>query len=177
MTAPIVALIVAVAENGVIGRDGKLPWRIPEDMKWFKARTAGRPLIMGRKTWESFPKRPLPGRTNIVVTRDAAYRAEGGVVVAFAWMPRSMSPRGEAPEEIMVIGGAEIYRAALPLARPHLSDQRARRDCGRHAFPGDRSRRNGWRRSSAFIPRQRSGRSATVSSSWIRNERQRHVRS
>ena len=74
MIEPVVALIVAVAENGVIGRDGKLPWRIPEDMKWFKARTEGRPMIMGRKTWESFPKRPLPGRTNIVITRDGSLR-------------------------------------------------------------------------------------------------------
>lgn len=115
MTAPVVALIVAVAENGVIGREGKLPWRIPEDMKWFKARTAGRPLVMGRKTWESFPKRPLPGRTNIVVTRDRAFRAEGGVVVNSLDAALDVA-RGEQPEEIMIIGGAEIYRAALPLA-------------------------------------------------------------
>ena len=115
MTAPIVALIVAVAENGVIGRDGTLPWRIPEDMKWFKARTEGRPLVMGRKTWESFPKRPLPGRTNIVVTRDKAFRAEGGVVVNSLDAALDVA-QGEQPEEIMIIGGAEIYRAALPLA-------------------------------------------------------------
>ena len=116
MSEPIIALIVAVAENGVIGRDGKLPWRIPEDMKWFKARTEGRPLIMGRKTWESFPKRPLPGRTNIVITRDASYKAEGGVVVTSLAAALDVA-YGEEPEEIMVIGGAEIYRAALPLAR------------------------------------------------------------
>jgi dihydrofolate reductase len=116
MTEPVIALIVAVAENGVIGRDGKLPWRIPEDMKWFRERTAGRPLIMGRKTWESFPKRPLPGRTNIVITRDASYKAEGAVVVTS--LPAALDVAyGEAPEEIMVIGGAEIYRAALPLVR------------------------------------------------------------
>ena len=116
MSEPIIALIVAVAENGVIGRDGKLPWRIPEDMKWFKARTEGRPLIMGRKTWESFPKRPLPGRTNIVITRDASYKAEGGVVVTSLAAALDVA-YGEEPEEIMVIGGAAIYRAALPLAR------------------------------------------------------------
>ena len=113
---PIVALIVAVAENGVIGRDGKLPWRLPEDMKWFKARTEGRPMIMGRKTWESFPKRPLPGRTNIVVTRDASFKAEGGVVVTSLAAALDVAA-GEAPEEIMVIGGAEIYRAAMPFVR------------------------------------------------------------
>ncbi|MBP6013054.1 MAG: dihydrofolate reductase [Alphaproteobacteria bacterium] len=116
MREPIIALIVAVAENGVIGRDGKLPWRIPEDMKWFRERTAGRPLIMGRKTWESFPKRPLPGRTNIVITRDGTYRAEGAVVV-MSFDAALAVACGEEPEEIMVIGGAEIYRAALPKAR------------------------------------------------------------
>jgi dihydrofolate reductase len=116
MTEPVIALIVAVAENGVIGRDGKLPWRISEDMKWFRERTAGRPLIMGRKTWESFPKRPLPGRTNIVITRDASYKAEGAVVVTS--LERALDVAyGEEPAEIMVIGGAEVYRAALPLAR------------------------------------------------------------
>jgi dihydrofolate reductase len=116
MKEPVIALIVAVAENGVIGRDGKLPWRIPEDMKWFKARTEGRPMIMGRKTWESFPKRPLPGRTNIVMTRDGSFKAEGAVVVTSLAAALDVAA-GEAPEEIMVIGGAEIYRAALPLAR------------------------------------------------------------
>ncbi len=116
MKEPIIALIVAVAENGVIGRDGKLPWRIPEDMKWFRARTEGRPMIMGRKTWESFPKRPLPGRTNIVITRDGSFKAEGAVAVTSLATALDVAA-GEAPEEIMVIGGAEIYRAALPLAR------------------------------------------------------------
>jgi dihydrofolate reductase len=112
---PIIALIVAVAENGVIGRDNALPWRIPEDMKWFKARTMGKPCIMGRKTWESFPKRPLPGRTNIVVTRHAGYRAEGAVVVPSLRAALDVAA-GEEPDEIMVLGGAEIYALALPLA-------------------------------------------------------------
>ena len=116
MSGPVIALIVAVAKNGVIGRDGKLPWRIPEDMKWFRERTAGRPLIMGRKTWESFPKRPLPGRTNIVVTRNAAYQAEGAVVVP-SFSDALEAARRESPEEIMVIGGAEIYQAAMPFAQ------------------------------------------------------------
>jgi dihydrofolate reductase len=115
MKKPIVALIVAVAENGVIGRDNALPWRIPEDMKWFKARTMGKPCVMGRKTWESFPKRPLPGRTNIVVTRDPAYRAEGAVVVSSLQAALDVAA-GEDPDEIMVLGGAEIYAQALPLA-------------------------------------------------------------
>lgn len=115
MKEPVIALIVAVAENGVIGRDGALPWRIPEDMKWFRERTAGRPLVMGRKTWESFPKRPLPGRTNIVITRDANYRADGAVVRTTLKAALDVA-YAEHPEEIMVIGGAEIYRVALPLA-------------------------------------------------------------
>jgi dihydrofolate reductase len=114
MTKPVVALIAAVAENGVIGRDNALPWRIPEDMKWFKARTLGKPCIMGRKTWESFPKRPLPGRTNIVVTRNAAYRADGAVVVPSLAAALDIAA-GEEPDEIMVLGGAEIYAQALPL--------------------------------------------------------------
>lgn len=116
MTRPLIAMIVAAASNGVIGREGGLPWRIAEDMKWFKARTAGRPLIMGRKTWESFPKRPLPGRTNIVVTRQAGYRADGGVVAGTLEIALDIAS-GEAPEEIMIIGGAELYRLALPLAQ------------------------------------------------------------
>lgn len=110
-----IALIVAVAENGVIGREGRLPWRIAEDMKWFKETTMGKPCIMGRKTWESFPKRPLPGRTNIVVTRDPAYEAQGGVVVHSLDEAVAAAMR-EAAGEIMVIGGADLYRAALPRA-------------------------------------------------------------
>ena len=115
MKEPVIALIVAVAENGVIGREGKLPWRIPEDMKWFRERTAGKPLIMGRKTWESFPKRPLPGRTNIVITRDRGYQAEGAVVVVSFEAALDVAA-GEEPDEVMVLGGAEIYRLALPRA-------------------------------------------------------------
>jgi dihydrofolate reductase len=116
MTEPVIAMIVAVAENGVIGREGGLPWRLPEDMKWFKARTMGRPIVMGRKTWESFPKRPLPGRTNIVVTRQAGYQAEGGVVAPSLDAALALA-HGEQPEEIMIIGGAELYVQALPMTR------------------------------------------------------------
>ena len=76
-----IAIYAAVAENGVIGRDGGLPWRLSSDIKRFKAGTMGKPIIMGRKTWESFPRRPLPGRLNIVISRDPAYRAEGAEAV------------------------------------------------------------------------------------------------
>jgi dihydrofolate reductase len=114
MSAPIV-FVLARADNGVIGDSGSIPWRIAEDMKRFKALTVGKPMIVGRKTWESFPKRPLPGRTNIVITRDAAYRADGAVVVHSldAALARA---RSENPSEIIIGGGAEIYRAALPVA-------------------------------------------------------------
>ena len=77
----MIYLILARADNGVIGAKGALPWRLPEDMRRFKALTMGKPCIMGRKTWESLPKKPLPGRTNIVVTRSRAFATEGAVVV------------------------------------------------------------------------------------------------
>jgi dihydrofolate reductase len=110
-----VALVVARADNGVIGAKGAIPWRIADDIKRFKAITMGKPIIMGRKTWDSFPKKPLPGRTNIVITRDASWRAEGAVAV-HSFADALARAQREAPEEIAVIGGAEIYRLALPLA-------------------------------------------------------------
>jgi dihydrofolate reductase len=114
MSAPLV-LVLAMADNGVIGDRGAIPWRIPQDMKRFKALTIGHPIVMGRKTWESFPKRPLPGRTNIVITRDAAYAAEGAVVV-HAFDDALARAQAESPAQIGIIGGAAIYRAALPHA-------------------------------------------------------------
>src|SRR5205809_289561 len=77
----IVSLVLARADNGVIGDKGTIPWRISDDMRHFKALTMGHPIVMGRKTWDSFPKKPLPGRTNIVITRDRTWKAEGAVVV------------------------------------------------------------------------------------------------
>jgi len=74
---PKLTLVVAVAKNGVIGRDGDLPWRLSSDLKRFKAATMGKPVLMGRKTWESLPRKPLPGRENLVLSRDATYVAEG----------------------------------------------------------------------------------------------------
>ena len=106
------SLIVARARNGVIGRDNALPWRLPEDLAHFKRTTMGHPIIMGRKTWDSIG-RPLPGRRNIVVTRDAAWTAEGAERVAsIAEAVASCAGVSAA----FVIGGAQIYRAALPLA-------------------------------------------------------------
>jgi dihydrofolate reductase len=110
-------LIVARAKNGVIGKDGGLPWHLPEDLRRFKRMTVGKPVIMGRKTFESIGK-PLPGRQNIVLTRDANWHAEGVTVVpnlAEAVAAAGLDPRARA-DGIMVIGGAQIYAEALPSA-------------------------------------------------------------
>ena len=108
-----IALVVAVSRNGVIGRDGGLPWHISSDLKRFKAITMGKPVIMGRKTWESLPKRPLPGRQNIVITRQPHYAAEGAVVVAD--IESALRAAGDV-DEIAVIGGGEIYATVFPRA-------------------------------------------------------------
>ena len=111
-SGPEIILLVAVAENGVIGAGGAIPWRLKSDMQRLKAMTMGKPIVMGRKTFESFPRRPLPGRTNIVVTRDASYRAAGAVVTTSFADARAVA-RGDALRrsagEIAVIGGADIY--------------------------------------------------------------------
>jgi dihydrofolate reductase len=110
-------LVVARARNGVIGNAGKLPWHLPADLRHFKALTVGKPVIMGRKTFDSIGK-ALPGRHNIVLTRDAAWRAEGVTVaanLAEAIAAAGLDPRARA-EAIMVIGGAQVYAQALPAA-------------------------------------------------------------
>lgn len=114
MSKPTLTLIAAVASNGVIGIDNRLPWSLPADLKHFKALTTGHTVIMGRRTWESLPPRfrPLPGRHNIVVTRDAGYRAEGATIATS--LPAAVSQA--QGDETFVIGGAELYAAALPLA-------------------------------------------------------------
>jgi dihydrofolate reductase len=118
MNGPVVSLIVAVADNGVIGRDNALPWHLPEDLKRFKRITMGKPMVMGRKTFESIGK-PLPGRLNIVVTRDVHYRREGVTVVHD--VDAALRAAGAA-EEVMVIGGADLFRLFLPRAtRVHLT--------------------------------------------------------
>ncbi|MCC0008282.1 MAG: dihydrofolate reductase [Hyphomicrobiaceae bacterium] len=113
---PVVAFIVAVARNGVIGRDGDLPWRLSSDLKLFRRLTMGKPILMGRKTWAGLKKKPLDGRDNIVLTRDRTFRAEGAIVVhtldeALGECRKAAARSGA--DEIMVIGGAEVYRAAL----------------------------------------------------------------
>jgi dihydrofolate reductase len=107
-----VAVIVAVDEHGGIGRDGRLPWHLPEDLKRFKALTMGHPIVMGRRTWDSIG-RPLPGRRSIVLSRQPGLVIEGAEVVPS--LENALRVAGAAPE-VLVIGGAEIYREALPLA-------------------------------------------------------------
>lgn len=125
-----ITLVVAAAENGVIGRDGGLPWRMPSDLRQFRRLTLGKPVIMGRRTFESIG-RPLDGRDNIVVTRDPAFRPPSGVTVVRSFeaaleAARRMA-RARGADEIAVIGGGEIYRAALPVAdRIHLTRIHAR---------------------------------------------------
>jgi len=107
-----ISIIAAVSENGVIGVNGNLPWHISEDLRYFKRTTMGKPVIMGRKTFETL-KKPLSGRTNIVLTRQEDYQHEGCVVVHS--MDDAIQVEQDAGE-IMVAGGAAVYRAALPLA-------------------------------------------------------------
>jgi dihydrofolate reductase len=110
-----VSLIVAVAKNRVIGDSGKLPWRFSSDLKKFKEITTGKAVIMGRKTWDSLPRRPLPGRLNIVVTRSAGFNADGASVAASVEAALSIAAQA-GHGEVMVIGGAQIYKAFLSRA-------------------------------------------------------------
>ncbi len=148
-----------MARNRVIGRDNQLPWRLPRDMQYFVSTTMGKPVIMGRRTFESM-KAPLAGRTNIVVTRDPDYRREGVLVAASLEAALELAEaqcRADEGDEAMVIGGAEIYRAALPWATrlyvtlidvdvegdtffPEL-DLNAWREVSREAFPADDANR------------------------------------
>lgn len=117
MSVPV-AMIAAVGENGVIGSDGRIPWRLPTDFAHFKRTTMGKPLIMGRKTFESIGK-PLPGRTNIVVTRQRDYRPEG--VLVFSDLAEALDHAQkvaglDGAGEVMIGGGGEIYREAMPHA-------------------------------------------------------------
>jgi dihydrofolate reductase len=136
-----IVFVVAIAENGVIGAGGAIPWRLKSDMQRFKALTIGKPVIMGRKTFESL-RRPLPNRTNIVITRDGDYRAAGAVVTISAADAGAVA-RGDALRrsvaEIVVIGGAEIYRQWLDRAdRLEITEVHARPEGDTH-FDIDRA--------------------------------------
>ncbi len=142
-------LIFARAANGVIGKDNALPWHLPEDMAHFKSTTLGHPVIMGRKTWDSLPRkfRPLPGRLNIVVTRDAQWHAEGASRANSLQEAVSLCPAGS---DAWVIGGAQIYAAAMPLAQTAVITEIGQ------AFEGD-----------AFAP--------TFGANWVETAREAHV--
>ena len=148
-------LIYARARNGVIGRDNTLPWHLPEDMAHFKRMTAGCPVIMGRKTWDSLPAkfRPLPGRTNLVVTRQAGWFADGALPAAGLEQALLACTRMEpVPAEVWVIGGAQLYTLAAPLAHRAMVTELA------HDFDGD-----------AFAPR--------LDTPWAETAREEHVSS
>jgi dihydrofolate reductase len=144
-----VNLIFARAANGVIGRDNRLPWHLPEDLAHFKRTTLGQPVVMGRKTWDSLPPRfrPLPGRLNIVVTRQADWQAEGATRAGSLTEALARCPQ---ETDVWVIGGADIYAQALPLARRAVVTEIAQ------AFEGD-----------AFAPQFGPG--------WAETARESHV--
>lgn len=148
------SFVVAVAHNGVIGRDGTLPWRLSSDLKLFRRLTMGKPLIMGRKTWASL-RAPLDGRDNIVVTRDEDFAAAGALVVhsveaAVDLAQRCASERGV--EEIMVIGGARIFAELLPRAGRIYWTEVEASPAGDVSFPSFDL--NAWRQvSSEVLPR------------------------
>lgn len=119
MTEPRIIIIVAVSENGVIGRDLDMPWKLSTDLKRFKAMTMGKPLIMGRKTFLSVGERPLPGRPHIIVSRNADYRPQGVDVVSSLEEALKLAKSKAAElrvDEVFVAGGGEIYRQAMPFA-------------------------------------------------------------
>lgn len=113
--AMTLSIIVAVAGNGVIGCAGRMPWHISEDLRRFKRITSGHPVVMGRKTFESLGNKPLPGRTNIVVTRNADFTVPEGVVRVSS-LEEALSEFRDTDEEVFIIGGGQIYRQAMPMA-------------------------------------------------------------
>jgi dihydrofolate reductase len=123
----VLGLIWAQAANGVIGRAGSIPWRLPEDLANFRRRTDGSTVVMGRRTWESLPPRfrPLPGRRNVVLTTDRSWHADGAVAAG------DLDSALTAPGDVWVIGGAAVYAAALPRADAAVVTFL------RHSFPGD----------------------------------------
>ena len=111
----MISLVVAASRNGVIGRDGGLPWHISSDLKLFKQITMGKPVIMGRKTWDSLPRKPLPGRRNIVISRKTDFPLQGAESARTVGEALALANIGN-PHEVSVIGGGEIYRLFWPLA-------------------------------------------------------------
>ena len=108
-----ISMIAAMTEDRVIGIKNTLPWKLPNDMKWFRQNTMGKPIVMGRKTFESFGAKALPGRTNIIITRDESYQAEDSIVVHS--VDEALKAAGDV-EEVIIIGGASFYEQMLPKA-------------------------------------------------------------
>ena len=173
-----VAIYVAIAENGVIGRDNGLPWKLSTDMQRFKADTMGKPIVMGRKTWESFPKRPLPGRLNIVITRDPAYRADGAETVQSveanstcrsapkcvdSMLRSALSTVESSSTHRMMLVSSKSHRGLSALLYTLKQPDRGGRSLryvlfagpsgGGHHLPFIKIRRNRWGPSVAFSPR------------------------
>jgi dihydrofolate reductase len=120
VSQPVLSIVVARARNGVIGRAGGLPWRLKSDMAVFKASTLGKPVIMGRKTWDSLQKQPLPGRTNIVLSRDGSFEPKGAVVCERFDEAVSIGreqAREDGVDEVCIIGGQQVFALALPKTR------------------------------------------------------------
>lgn len=114
---PAIAYVVAMDDNRLIGRNNALPWRLPDDMRWFRRHTIGKPCIMGRKTYDSLPARfrPLPDRLNIVVTRNPDYDAPGAVVVHSVEDALEIAGQTDGVTEIIIVGGADLFRRLLPI--------------------------------------------------------------
>lgn len=135
-----ITLIAALAQNRIIGNANQIPWHIPADFAFFKHYTTGKPIIMGRKTWDSLPRKPLPNRRNIVITRQADWQAAGAEVV-HNFQAALQACAGE--REAVVIGGAQIYAAALPFATDLRLTEIALNPAGDTHFP--EFSRNEWR--------------------------------
>jgi dihydrofolate reductase len=155
---PRLVLVAAVAENGVIGRDGGMPWRLPGDLRNFKKTTLGKPVIMGRRTFDSIARKPLPGRPNIVLTRDKNFSADGVTVAATLDEALQIAEREAvkiSADEIAVIGGSTLYRETLPRAdRLYLAEVHASPE-GDIRFPDfDRA---AWREVSRDGPHREAG--------------------
>jgi dihydrofolate reductase len=120
LSGPVLSLVAARGRNGVIGREGDLPWRLRSDLALFKQTTLGKPVIMGRKTWDSLPRKPLPGRLNLVLSRDGAFEPTGAVVCERFEEALEMAreqAREDGVDEVCVIGGRALFDLALPRAR------------------------------------------------------------
>ncbi len=138
MARPKLALVVAMSENGVIGRDGGLPWHIRSDLQNFKAITLSKPVIMGSNTWDSLPRKPLPGRLNLVCSRDVKMEAEGGIVCTSLFEAIDIArehAEDDGVDEVCVIGGANIYAQMIDKAdRLYVTQVHAEVDGDTH-FP------------------------------------------